>query len=93
MKPGPGLACASTEKRKVSRLLCSETLAWKTLLDAGSLFSLCVFDSELLSAISVACLPVAAGPGNGSHEKGRKSAGDRHRTREREGVPSGCGTW
>lgn len=71
----------------------SEILAWKTLLDAGSLFSVCVFDSELLSVISVACLPVAAGPGNRNPEKGRKSAGDRHRTREEEGVPSGCGAW
>lgn len=51
----------STEKRKVAKLSGSETLTWKTLLDAGSLFSVCVFDSELISVISVACLLVAAG--------------------------------
>ncbi|XP_059532747.1 sin3 histone deacetylase corepressor complex component SDS3 isoform X4 [Myotis daubentonii] len=65
----PGMCCQevptgsgfSTEKRKVARLSGSETLTRKTLLDAGSLFSVCVFDSELISVISVACLPVAAG--------------------------------
>lgn len=96
----PGICCQEvgfhrvwilTEKRKVARLSVSETPAWKTLLKAGSLFSVCVFASELLSVMSVVCLPMAAGAGN--HEKDRKSARERHRTREREGVPSGYGTW
>lgn len=61
----PGMCCQevptgsgfSTEKRKVARLSGSETLTQKTLLDAGSLFSVCVFDSELISVIMLHVCP------------------------------------
>lgn len=35
----------------------------------------CVFDSELISVVSVACPPVAAEPGNRHRESGGKNAG------------------